>query len=57
VRAENVEHHLPDNQLYLGDQMINYINVPELANKNEVKTFFLKVEDIFCHCFRAKETV
>jgi len=42
VRPDNGEHHLPDNQLYLGAQVLKYINVPELANKNEEKKNFFK---------------
>lgn len=42
VRPDNGEHHLPDNQLYLGAQVLKCINVPELANKNEEKKHFFK---------------
>ncbi|XP_022163539.1 uncharacterized protein LOC111029028 [Myzus persicae] len=55
VRPDDGEHHLPDNQLYLGAQVLKYINLPGLANKNEEKKNFFKS----CRHFlqTAKETI
>lgn len=41
IRLDNGEHHLPDNQLYLGAQVLKCICVPKLANKNKEKKHFL----------------